>query len=90
MSSNFTKWIHDRHTGRAPICWGFLVGNFDCITRIYFDCSQHAMFTICILFTTLTKKKNTFDMKGHSNQGFYRAGTTPLVLKIPGSATVLD
>ena len=44
--------IQDRRTGRAPP----LLKNFDCITRIYFNCSQHAMFIICNLFPILTTK----------------------------------
>ena len=35
---------------------GFVLANFDCITRIYFDVSQYTMFTMCILFTTLATK----------------------------------
>ena len=32
---------------------GFVFMNFDWITRISFDICQHAMYTICILFTIL-------------------------------------
>ena len=37
--------------------WGVAFLNFDCITCIYFNCIQHAMFTICLLFSSLTKKR---------------------------------
>ena len=36
--------------------WAFVFVNVDCIIRIYFNCSQHAMFTICILLLPLTTK----------------------------------
>ena len=39
---------------------GFVFVNFDCITNIHFDFSQHAMFTICILFTTLLQRLRVF------------------------------
>ena len=35
----------------------FVFINVDFITLIRFDFSQHAIFSICILFTTLTTKK---------------------------------
>ena len=35
----------------------FVFINVDFITLIRFDFSQHTIFTICILFTTLTTKK---------------------------------
>ena len=44
------------HRARAPLFehfWEFVFENFDCITRIFFSCSQHTMFTICISFSTL-------------------------------------
>ena len=40
--------------------WGVVFVNFDCITRIYFDVSQHAMFKICILFNTLLQKLRVY------------------------------
>ena len=46
---------------------GFVFVNFDCIhnvTRKHFDFSQHAMFTICILFTSLLRKLRVYVM-GH-------------------------
>ena len=49
---------------RAPRfekCFGL---NFDCITCICVDFSQHAMFTICILFTSLLQKLRVC-VKGH-------------------------
>lgn len=36
--------------------WGFVFVNVVCITGIYLNCGQHAMFAICILFSTLTIK----------------------------------
>ena len=52
--------ILDRRAGRAPLGlkkkMGFVIVNFDSIARIYFEFSQHTMFTICILFTTLTTR----------------------------------
>ena len=60
MISNFTK----AHPGLAhqacatPIekFDGFVFVNFDCINALYYNCSQNAMFTIRILFPTLTTK----------------------------------
>ena len=43
-------------TPRIENVLGFLFLNFNGETRIYFF-SQYTMFTICILFTTLTKKR---------------------------------
>ena len=72
---------------------GLFFVNFDCITRIYFNCSEHAMFTIRILFTTLIIKTFVY-VKGHQNNPH-----TPRILprrdyapglEISGSATVLD
>ena len=48
----------------------FVFVKFDCITLIYFNCSQHAMFTICILCSTLTAKHQNIArvcVKGHQN-----------------------
>ena len=33
---------------------------FYCITRSYFESSQHAMFTMCILFTTQLQKLRVY------------------------------
>ena len=43
---------------RAPlkIVGGLFFINFDCITRIYFHCSQHTVLAICNLFSTVTNK----------------------------------
>ena len=53
------KWIQDLCTRHVHLCsetfWVCIV-NFDCITHIYFNCSQHAMCTIHILFSALTTK----------------------------------
>ena len=85
--------IQDRRTGRAPPClksFLFVFVNFDGITRIYFHCIQHAVFTISILSSTLTTK-HRICVKGHQNilrpQEFYRTGTAHPGFKIPGSAT---
>ena len=45
--------IQYRLTGRA---FGFDFQNVDDLIRIYFNCSQHAMYAVCILFYTLTTK----------------------------------
>ena len=47
----------ESRTGAPPekILW-FVFINFDFITLVDFDLSQHAMFTICILFIALTTK----------------------------------
>ena len=52
----YQRRIQDWHTRRAPPALKFFFVNYDYITRIYFDFSQHTMFTIhvSILFTTLT------------------------------------
>ena len=44
------------HAPRFEKKLGFVFVNFDYKTRIYFDFSQHTMFTICFLFTTLATK----------------------------------
>ena len=60
--------IQDQRAGPAPPGLkkfrGFVFVNFDCITRKHFDFSQHAMFTICILFTSLLQKLRVC-VKGH-------------------------
>ena len=60
-----------RRAGRAPPCLNFFFKfvfiTFHCITRIYFNCSLHTMFTICILFSTLTTKHRVC-VKGASKQ----------------------
>ena len=66
---SFPKQIQDRSAGGPHIprfvkFWGVVFVNFDSLTRIYFDFSQHAMFTICILFTTLLQKLRVC-VKGH-------------------------
>ena len=45
----------------------FVFVTFDCITRIYFNCSHHKMFRICPLFSTLTTKHRVC-VKGASKQ----------------------
>ena len=41
----------------------------NCKRRIFFNCSQHAMCTICILFSILTTKAYTYSMReGTSKQ----------------------
>ena len=67
---------------RLPPClkffWGFVFVNFDCITRIYFNCSHHTMFTKCTLFSTLTTPASKQTPR---TQEFYCAGTAPPILK---------
>ena len=50
--SDFTKADPGPRIGRVLPRLKNLLGlffvNFDCITHIYFNCSQHAMFPICI------------------------------------------
>ena len=50
--------IQDRRAATPPPLkkLGFVFVNFDNYTQFYFDCSQHTMFTICILFIILTTK----------------------------------
>ena len=54
--------IQDRRAGRAPPCLKFLgvvFVNFECKTRINFYCGHHTVFTICTLFSTVTKTIGT-------------------------------
>ena len=57
------------HRARAPVfkdIFGFVFVIFDGITRTYFNCSQYAMYTVCILFSTRTTKTYGI-LKGHQN-----------------------
>ena len=58
-----------RRTGRAPPCLKIFKGVY-LKFRLYdtqkLYCNQHAMFTICILFSTLTKKHRVC-VKGHQS-----------------------
>ena len=62
---------------------------FSLYIRKYFDFSQHAVFAICILFTTL-QQKHRVCVKGHQSKPqiskFYRAGTAHPRFETPGSA----
>ena len=84
-SSLYTKGgnMADMH---APVWnfWGSVFVNFD------FNSSQHAMFTICILFSTLTTKNTVcVKAKGHQNKSpDPKNYTAPPGSEIPGSATV--
>ena len=93
---SYQRRIQDRRAGHEPpglknLFWKVICVNFDCTTRTYFDFSQHTMFTISILFTTLTTK--TYGKcEGASKQTpdvriFYRARIAPPGFEIPGSAT---
>ena len=42
----------------------FVTVNFDYITRIYFNCSQHKICTICILFSIRTTKNIGYVLRG--------------------------
>ena len=46
--------------------FGFVFVIFDGITRTYFNCSQYAMYKVCILFSTRTTK-TCERVKGHQN-----------------------
>ena len=68
----------------------------DCITRIWFNYCQHAMFTICI-YSLLSLWKDRVYVKGHQNnpetQKFYLAGpATPFhpVLKLMVSPPTIN
>ena len=76
------------HRARAPLFenfWVFVFENFDRITRIFFNCSQHTMFTICFSISTLATK--TYNVcEGASKQSpdpknFTAPGPRPPVLK---------
>ena len=56
---------------------GFVFVNVDCITRIYFDFSQHTMFKLCILFTTLATKKIGFVWRGIRTNPGPKSSTAP-------------
>ena len=66
----------------------FLV-NFDSITHIYFNSSQHAMFTSCISFTTLLKICEWASKQSPDPRILPHRDHAP-GFEIPGSATVLD
>ena len=82
------RQIQHRRAGHVPpfeIFQGFVFVNFDCITRIYFNCIHHTMFTICTQFSTLTTKHKVC-VKGASKQisdakNSTAPGTRPPVLK---------
>ena len=63
--------------------FGFVFVIFDCITHMYYNCSQHAMCIICFLFSTLTTKtKGRVCVKGHQNNPQTPKNyTAPQVLK---------
>ena len=70
---------------------GVYLVNFDCIKHIYFKCNQHAMFTICILFTlTVNMWRGIKTIFRH--QKLYRAETAPPVLKFldPPLLTIIN
>ena len=46
---------------------GFVFVNLDCKTHIYFYCGHHTVFTICSLFSTVTKTIGYVWM-GHQNK----------------------
>ena len=60
MLIHVSKAKQDRRNGLAPPCskifWGLVFEHFDRTTHIFFNCSQHTMFTICISFSTPTPK----------------------------------
>ena len=67
--------------------WNFLVFfYFDCVSRIYFNCSRQTMFTICILFPIFTIKNRRVCVKGHQNKPQTLKFCFPR-FEIPGSAT---
>ena len=68
--------------------FGFVFVMFDGITRTYFNCSQYAMYTVCILFSTRTTKTNCM-CEGASKQSpnpkiSTASGPRPSVLKFRG------
>ena len=84
--------IKHRRAERPPPRLNFL-GVCLCITRICFNCSHHAMFTICTLFSSLTTKHKVCVKGIKTNlrpQEVYRAGTAPPGFEIPGSASAKD
>ena len=75
-----------------PPCLNFL-GVCLCITRICFNCSHHAMFTIYTLICTLTTKHKVCVKGIKTNlrpQEVNRTGTGPPGFEIPGSASAKD
>ena len=63
--------------------------NFDCTTRTYFDFSQHTVFTISILFTTLTTKTYS-KCEGASKQIFRPKNILPRRDRAPPVLKFLD
>lgn len=99
LPSQNQRLIQDRRTGCALPVWIFFWGgvvfvNFHCRKRIwlyFITCiSQHAICTICILFSTLsTKTKGKCELQASWRvfktilrpKEFHRAGAAPTVLK---------
>ena len=71
------------HWARVPPFEIFFLSvfvNFDCMICVYFNRSQHTMFTICNLFSTLATMWR--DIKTiQQPEEFYRALVAPLVFK---------
>ena len=71
---------------------GFSFVNVRCISRICFNCSQHAMFTTCILFSILTTETQVIGTGEYKKTNPQTQRILPLQdrasgSEIPGSAT---
>ena len=87
------RWIEDRRIPPSPIenIFGFVIKIFDWLKHIIFSCSQNKMFTIFILYSTLTKKKHRVRVSVHQ----YNPQASRILphrdrapgSEIPGSAT---
>ena len=69
---------------------GALPSLYDCITHIYFNCSQHAMITICILSSTLITKHWVYVKEHLNNSQTQRILPFGRTVEITGSATAVD
>ena len=69
IEQTFPRRTQNWRTGACTLVWNILGGifvKFDYLTRMFLNCSQHAMFSIYILFSTIPTPYE-----------FYRAGTAP-------------
>ena len=86
-------WRTDRPHSLFMIFGGFVFVKSDFITRIYFNCRQYAMFTICILFSDLTTNHWSWVTKLRSIKQFpdpKNSTAFRLTTEIPGSVTAVE
>ena len=67
----------------SGVSHGLIVINFDCVTRMYFYCSQHAMITMYVIYSLLSLRKGAYQNDPLAPK-FYRVTS----YDIPGSIPV--